>query len=130
MGKIAEWAEVPEYYPKDYSLDITELLDRIRSLKFHDLMDARMLVSHYKYGNSEDAYPEKSKAIDNIKVRVDKYVETGNVEFLVDAANFCMLEFMHPAQENAFFKATDSNESPGILYQDGEFGHSKHENKT
>lgn len=126
MSEIAEWAEVPEYWPQEHSADTRDLLEKITSRKFHDLMDSRMLVSHHKYGWSKDAYPEKSKAVDNITVRIQKYIETGNVEFLVDAANFAMLEFMHPSVENAFFKATDSHESPGISYNDGEFRHGRH----
>lgn len=127
MGQIAAWCEVDDYWPKERNGETADLLDRIAPRKFHDMMDDRMLVSHYKYGESTDGYPEKSKAVDNIKVRVDKYLETGNVEYLVDAANFAMLEFMHPSVDNAYLKATDSDGSPGILYQDGQLRALKHE---
>ena len=93
------------------------------------MMDDRMLVSHYKYGWSSEGYPEKSIAMDNVQVRIDKYKETGNVEYLIDAANFCMLEFMHPSIKGAFLKATDADGSPGILYQDGKFSSTKHVEK-
>lgn len=36
-------------------------------------------------------------ALKNIELRLQKYKDTGNTEFLVDIANFAMLEFMHPS---------------------------------
>lgn len=45
---------------------------------------------------------------------VDKYRETGNTEYLCDAANYLMFEFMFPSHEKAHFRATDSKESAGI----------------
>lgn len=45
--------------------------------------------------------------------RLRKYAETGNTEFLVDAANFAMIEFMLPSHPNAFFEGTDDDQSPG-----------------
>ena len=47
-------------------------------------------------------------AIENIRKRLDKYIETGNTEFLADVANFAMLEFMHPSIEGAKYQPTDS----------------------
>lgn len=46
---------------------------------------------------------------------VEKYQETGNTEYLVDAANYLMFEFMYPQHEKAHFRATDSGESAGIV---------------
>ena len=41
--------------------------------------------------------------------------ETGNKEYLLDAMNYLMFEFMYPQRKGAFFKATDSKESAGIV---------------
>ena len=43
-----------------------------------------------------------------------KYMETGNTEYLCDAANYLMLEFMYPQRNGTYFKATDSDESAGV----------------
>ncbi len=43
-----------------------------------------------------------------------KYLETGNTEYLCDAANYLMFEYMYPQKEGAYFKATSSDESAGI----------------
>ena len=44
-----------------------------------------------------------------------KYNSTGNTEYLVDAANYLMFEFMYPQHPKAHFKATDSKDSAGIV---------------
>jgi hypothetical protein len=51
----------------------------------------------------------------NIDRRLEHYDETHNTEFLIDAANFCMLCFICPNDPRAFFKATTKEESPGSV---------------
>lgn len=91
--------------------------DQIPSSEFSDIfvqgMYDRMAVSYFKYGRVADAYPEKLDALESLQQRLNKYNETGNTEYLMDAANFAMIEFMHPKLSYAFFKATDSSGSPG-----------------
>lgn len=48
-------------------------------------------------------------ALKNIELRLHKYRETGNTEFLVDVANFAMIEFMHPSVEGAKFTPTSTD---------------------
>jgi hypothetical protein len=76
-------------------------------------MVARMEMSYFKYGDVRDAYPHRIDAIACLQQRLEKYQQTGNTEFLMDAANFAMIEFMLPRREGAFFEATDSDQSPG-----------------
>lgn len=78
-------------------------------------MKDRMHVSYYKYGPIAEAYPYKIDAIASSIQRLREYIKTGNTEFLMDAANFAMIEFMHPRRENAFFKSTDDDASPGRI---------------
>lgn len=87
--------------------------------RFVEYMRNRMLVSFHKYGPVADAYPHKVDAIASLKKRLDKYAETGNTEWLVDAANFAMIEFMHPRHQDAHFQGTDSGASPGRVKLDG-----------
>lgn len=45
----------------------------------------------------------------------------GNTEYLVDAANGLMIEFKHPQVKGAYFKSTDSDNTPGFSgVSDGE----------
>ena len=73
-----------------------------------------MMVSYHKYGRVADAYPLKFSAADDVRARMKKYRETGNKHYLVDAANFAMIEAMHPAPErNAEWAGNDAADSPG-----------------
>jgi hypothetical protein len=73
----------------------------------------RMAVSYGKYGAVAEAYPKRVDAIASLKKRLEKYEQTGNTEWLMDVANFAMIELMHPRHPEAHFRATDSRESPG-----------------
>lgn len=85
----------------------------------------RLSISHWKYGSIHKSFPKHRKGVDNIQIRVDRYLETGNTEWLLDAANYCLIEFMCPSVEGAHFRATDSDESPGAVNTDGTVSHGK-----
>ena len=77
--------------------------------QFAELMAARMAMSFSKYGAVRDAYPHKVNALDSARKRLDLYryggqvkggtVTAGNTEYLVDRANFLMIEEMAPTCE-------------------------------
>lgn len=91
-----------------------KILDRDYSEEFDQLCKNRIVVSHYKYGWCSQTYPELAQAHKCIRERLDLYEKTGNTEYLVDVANFAMIEFEHPAIPGAHFSAMDSDESPGL----------------
>lgn len=85
------------------------------SERFDQLRKNRVEVSCYKYGPAEINFGRHYvDALGSAKKCVDKYNETGNTEYLCDAANYLMFEFMFPSHEKAHFRATDSGESAGI----------------
>jgi len=85
------------------------------SVEFDKLRKNRTDVSYYKYGSAKNNYGEKlSNPIENLKLCIKKFEETHNTEYLVDAGNYCMYGFMYPPYDDAYFRATDSNESAGI----------------
>jgi hypothetical protein len=86
---------------------------------FHQGMVDRMIVSFHKYGPVAEGYPDRVDAMASLKLRIEKYEETGNTEFLMDVANFAMIEFMHPRKPGAFFTPTDSDGSPGRITASG-----------
>lgn len=90
------------------------ILKRDFSEEFVAKMKNAMLLSHYKYGYVSQTYPELAQAYKCIRERLELYEETHNTEYLVDAANFCMIEFMFPAFADARYIATDSDKSPGL----------------
>ena len=91
-----------------------DILKRGFSNEFVTKMQNAIEMSHYKYGWASKSYPELAQAYKCIQERLDKYLETHNTEFLIDIANFAMIEFMHPAFKDASYKPTDSGESPGL----------------
>lgn len=94
------------------------MFDSEFSEQFIQGMSDRMAVSYIKYGAIRQAFPDKVNAIKSLELRLKQYKETGNTEFLMDVANYAMIEFMLPAHPNAIFKPTDSRESAGRIWYD------------
>ena len=86
------------------------VLDTEYSKRFDELRKNAMETSYYKYGPLKDNYSKHKcmDAIENLKKRLQAYEETGNTEFLVDVANFAMIEFMYPQVKGAKYTPTDS----------------------
>lgn len=79
----------------------TEYSDR-----FDKLRQNRVEVSFYKYGTAKDNFGEKLvNALESHDMCIKKYRETGNTEYLCDAANYLMFEFMYPQIPNAVFQS-------------------------
>jgi DNA/RNA-binding domain of Phe-tRNA-synthetase-like protein len=92
-----------------------DILKEDYSEAFDQLRKNRMIQSHYKYGWVKATYPTKlADAVKSMEKRIQLYKETGNTEWLVDAANFAMIEFMFPQHPHHSFRATPSSESPGL----------------
>lgn len=91
-----------------------EILRRSFSEEFIEKMKNAIEMSHYKYGWPSMQYPELAQAHKCIQDRLDHYLKTHNTEYLVDVANFAMLEFMFPSFEDAAYICLDSDQSPGL----------------
>lgn len=76
---------------------IEDALDR-----FNDRRKDAMIFSYYKYGRMEENYDTYKcmDALGNVLKRLEKYKETKNTEFLIDIANFAMIECMFPSLQN------------------------------
>lgn len=86
------------------------------SEEFDKLRKNRVEVSSHKYGSAKKNFSTGNvQAIPTCMLCIDKYKDTGNTEYLCDAANYLMFEFMFPQVPGAFFKATDSKDSAGIV---------------
>ena len=91
-----------------------EILRKDFSEAFVTKMKNAIEMSYYKYGNANKTYPVLAQAYKCVRERLDLYEKTHNTEFLVDAANFAMIEFMFPAFADAKYAPTDSDKSPGL----------------
>lgn len=86
------------------------------SEEFDKLRRKRVEMSFYKYGPARKNFGNGNvQAIPTMELCVKKYQETGNREYLVDAANYLMFEFMFPQHPKAHFRATNNEESAGIV---------------
>ena len=90
------------------------ILQRDFSAEFVAKMKNAILTSHYKYGWMSKTYPELAQAYKCIRERLDLYEKTHNTEYLVDIANFAMIEYKHPAFPDSCYTPTDSDKSPGL----------------
>ena len=90
------------------------ILKRDFSNAFIEKMKNAIETSHYKYGWMSKTYPELAQAYKCIEQRLEMYLKTHNTEYLVDVANFAMIEFMHPAFADAKYTPTDSDKSCGL----------------
>jgi len=91
-------------------MEINEILNTEYSKGFDELRQKMMAMSFYKYGPVSENY-KKEKTIDaigSLQKRLQKYIDTGNTEFLADVANFAMIEYMYPQHSKAHYKPTDS----------------------
>ena len=103
----AEWARADLGSGRHVYVEPNETWLRIwrdSSPKFWDKCVAHMLINGTKYGPVHHAYPARVDAIASLKVRLELYEESGNVEYLEDIANFAMIEWMHPRHPEAHYK--------------------------
>ena len=92
-----------------------DILNKEYSFDFDELRKNRVETSYYKYGSSAINFGRKYvNALGSMTKCVEKYLETHNKEYLLDAANYLMFEYMYPYFDEAYFKATESKDSAGI----------------
>lgn len=91
-----------------------QILSRDFSDEFVVKMKNAIEMSHHKYGWASKTYPELAQAVKCIQDRVDAYNKTHNKDYLVDIANFAMLEYMYPMYSDAHYTPGDSDKSVGL----------------
>lgn len=113
---------------KEIVISIPKVCSTEISEEFIKGMVNRMIVSFFKYGLVEEGYGKDGNmdAIESLKLRLKAFEEgneekgllKGNVEMLMDVANFAMIGFMYP-REGEYFEGTDSNKSVGRVTKQG-----------
>lgn len=96
-------------------MDVAGILKTEYCPEFDEIRKKQMATSYFKYGPVAQNYPQNVDAIASAKLRIEKYEQTGNTEFLADAANELMIEFMRPRNPKAHYTPSDSDESPGLI---------------
>lgn len=86
------------------------------SERFDELRKNRVKTSYHKYGTAKINFGQGLvETVPTAELCIAKYKSTGNTEYLCDAANYLMFEFMYPQKDGAYFKATSSRESAGLV---------------
>lgn len=75
----------------------------------------KLAVSFYKYGPASRNFPDNVDALATMEKCIKMYHITKNKEYLCDAANYLMFEYMYPKEDNTFYKDTDSDQSAGVV---------------
>lgn len=81
---------------------------------FIEHMVNAMCMSAFKYGDVSSN--QGAKALDRIQQEIDVFKEDGNLEHLVNVANWAMMRYMFP-KEGETYKGTDSNKSTRVKMQ-------------
>jgi hypothetical protein len=84
--------------------------------EFVAIMNRNMHQGYFRYGRNEPGEPGRINYVDDILSRLERYLETGNKEYLVDVANSARLEFLFPsAHDETFFAHTDDGRHAEFL---------------
>lgn len=98
-------AGLPPETPWPVQMTYNEILLDEAKDGFTKLMHHRMIMGRLRYGKSK-----RRARFEDLKEsmrRIFMYLNEGNQEYLVDAANFLRLEFRHPTHPRAHWNAKD-----------------------
>lgn len=76
-------------------IDVASLRATEWSPQFEQLMRNRLVLGAVRYGLMHDK-TRRYKNVQSAIKRLETYLDTGNQEHLVDAANLCLMEFVKP----------------------------------
>lgn len=75
-------------------LTLEQIKESQWSNRFEALMRNRMVMGYFRYGSIRDPGTPKYDNVGSAIKRLNLYLESGNTEHLVDAANLCLVEFI------------------------------------
>ena len=107
----------PEPPLKGKSFD--DLWESEWSPEFERLMRNRLVMGAFRYGLLNDPRKPQFDRMNSLRKRVEGYEKTGNLEFLVDAANMLLLEFEEGNHPNKHFSSIDDGEHTQIRSNPG-----------
>ena len=86
---------------------IGNLKDSEWSFKFECLQRSRLIMGAIRYGPIGALNKPQWDRVPDMMRRLNEYMETGNLENLVDVANLCLLEFVEGKHPNRHFSPSD-----------------------
>lgn len=113
--RLLEQAGISGHIHQPY-INLDEIYRTQWDSTFEQYMRNRLAMGYFRYGSLRSIERKKMNLnhIGSAKKRLDKYLETGNQEYLVDVANLCMVEFIIPScHSNPYFNTIDDGEHTG-----------------
>ena len=96
--------------PREDPIVISELRKTEWSFDFEDLQRARLIIGALRYGKlNAPNKPNWDRPSDMIR-RIELYIETHNMEHLVDVGNLAMLEFEEGRHPDRHFLSQDNSQ--------------------
>jgi len=86
---------------------LKELKELCWSGEFEQLMRNRLIMGAFRYGPLKRQKKGAFDIIPSIHARLQMYVDTGNLEHLVDCANLCLVEFEKGTHPKKHFASID-----------------------
>jgi hypothetical protein len=77
------------------------------SPRFESLQRNRLLMGALRYGPIKQPGKRRYDRVGRMKECIAEFEATGNLELLVDVANYCLLEFEDSNHPKAHFEAVD-----------------------
>lgn len=103
----------------EVKIDFENLKKSEWSPEFEKLMRNRLILGSIRYGVMGHGSIPKGKPkydrCNSIRKRIKAFEETGNAEFLVDVANFCLLLFEEKDHKNFHFESIDDGEHDKVI---------------
>jgi len=93
-------------YEKKLVPDLESLRETEQSPEFRTLKDARLIMGAFRYGLL-GKNTRKFERVKNAIKRLQSYLDDGNKEHLLDAANICEIEWIEENQSNAHYRPAD-----------------------
>jgi len=90
-------------------ITLDDLYESEWSPQFEYLMRNRLVMGSFRYQpfSEKRSTPWMYDTATEAKNRIDRYLEDGNTEHLVDAANMCLLEFEFGNHPDKHFESVD-----------------------
>lgn len=95
-------------------LDPVPSLESLRETEwdpeFERLMRNRLIMGVFRYGLLKDKHTQGHLIVDAMLRVIEKYRKTGNLEFLVDLANYSLLEYVAQRGAGGVFVSVDDGD--------------------
>lgn len=105
LDNLWRWkCNLPE---KEWEIDTVDIENHTWSYEFEMYQRNRLILGEMRYGRVLMPNRPQFDRVAGMNKYIKEYQETGNLECLVDVANYCMLEFIEGNHPNKHFSATD-----------------------